>query len=93
MNFEQPGLYFCGKYWIDSEVGCSKEVYGYHEGMYRFEGFQYWYDKEWELISDSLVCEINKDDIPNFQRIIRDEIPFLNDEEVKELSKDLKNLV
>lgn len=93
MYFEEPGLNFCGKYWIDSKVECSEEVYGYHEGMYRFEGFEYWYIREWELISDSLVCKINKEDIPNFQRIIRDEMPFLNDEEVEELSIELKNLV
>lgn len=93
MYFEEPGWDFCGKCWIDSEVGCSEELYPFHEGVYRFEGFEYWYVREWELISDSLVCKINKEDIPNFQRIIRDEIPFLNDEEVEELSIELKNLV
>jgi hypothetical protein len=93
MYFEEPGWDFCGKCWIDSEGGYSEEIYGYHEGIYRFEGFQDWYEREWELMSDWMVDEYNEEDTPDFQRIIRDEIPFLNDEEVEELSIELKNLV
>ena len=94
MYFEEPGWDFCGKCSIDSEVGCSEEVYGYHEGIYRFEGFQDWYEREWELMSDCLVDELYEEEgLPNFQRTITDKLPFLNDEEVDELSIELKNLV
>lgn len=93
MYFEEPGWDFCGKCWIDSEGGHSEEVYGYHEGVYRFEGFQDWYEREWELMSDWMVDEFNEEDTPDFQRTIKEKIPFLNDEEVKELSIEFKNLV
>jgi hypothetical protein len=93
MYFEEGGCDFCGKCWIDSEGGCSEEVYGYHEGIYRFEGFQDWYEREWELMSDWMVDEFNEEDTPDFQRTIKEKIPFLNDEEVKELSIEFKNLV
>jgi hypothetical protein len=93
MYFEEGGCDFCGKCWIDSEGGCSEEVYGYHEGIYRFEGFQDWYEREWESMSDWMVDEFNEEDTPDFQRTIREKIPFLNDEEVEELSIEFKNLV
>lgn len=95
MYFEEPGLDFCGKCWIDSEGGCSEEIYGYHEGIYLFEGFQDWYEREWEIMSDWLVDELYEEEgFPDFQRTtITDRLPFLNDEEVDELSIELKNLV
>jgi hypothetical protein len=93
MYFEEPGWDFCGKCWIDSEGGYSEEVYGYHEGIYRFEGFQDWYEREWELMSDWMVDEFNEEDTPDLQSTIREKIPFLNDEEVEELSIEFKNLV
>ena len=91
--YEEPGCDFCGKCWIDSEGGCYEEVYGYHEGIYRFEGFQDWYEREWESMSDWMVDEFNEEDTPDFQWTIREKIPFLNDEEVEELSIEFKNLV
>lgn len=91
--FEEGGCDFCGKCWIDSEGECSEEVYGYHEGIYRFEGFQDCYEREWELMSDWMVDEFNEEDTSDFQRTIREKIPFLNDEEVEELSIEFKNLV
>ena len=93
MYFEEGGCDFCGKCWIDSEGGYSEEVYGYHEGIYRFEGFQDWYEREWELMSDWMVDEFNEEDTPDLQSTIREKIPFLNDEEVEELSIEFKNLV
>jgi hypothetical protein len=94
MYFEEPGSDFCGKCWIDSEVGCSEELYPYHEGVYHFEGFQDWYEREWELMSDCLVDELYEEEgLPYFQKTIRDKLPFLNDEEVEVLSIELKNLV
>ena len=93
MYFEEGGYDFCGKCWINSEVGYSEEVYCYQEGIYRFEGFQEWYEREWELMSDWLVDEFNEEDTPDFQRTIRDNLPFLNNEEVEELLIELKNLV
>jgi hypothetical protein len=93
MYFEEGGYDYCGKCWIDSEGVSSEEVYGYHEGIYRFEGFQDWYEREWELMSDWMVDEFNEEDTPDFQRTIKEKIPFLNDEEVKELSIEFKNLV
>ncbi len=93
MYFEEPGFDFCGKSWIDSVGGYSEEVYGYHEGIYRFEGFQDWYEREWELMSDWMVDEFNEEDTPDIQSTIREKIPFLNDEEVEELSIEFKNLV
>ena len=91
--YEEPGCDFCGKCLIDPEGGCSEEVYGYHEGIYRFEGFQDWYEREWESMSDWMVDEFNEEDTPDFQRTIREKIPFLNEEEVEELSIEFKNLV
>ena len=93
MYFEEPGYDFCGKCWIDYQIGCFSEVYGYQEGIYHFEGFQDWYEREWELMSDWLLDEINEEDTPDFQRTIREKIPFLNDEEVEELSIELESLV
>lgn len=94
MYFEEGGFDFCGKCLIDSEGGCDEEVYGYHEGIYRFEGFQEWYEREWELMSDSLVDELYEIvGLPDFQGTISDKLPFLNDEEVDQLSIELKNLV
>lgn len=94
MYFEESGSDFCGKYWIDPEVGSSDEVYGYHEGIYRFEGFQDWYEREWELMSDWLVDELYEEEgLPDFHRTITDKLSFLNDEEVDELSIELKSLV
>jgi hypothetical protein len=94
MYFEEGGCDFCGKCWIDSEGGCSEEIYGYHEGIYLFEGFQDWYEREWEIMSDWLVDELYEEEgFPDFQRTITDRLPFLNDEEVDELSIELKNLV
>ena len=93
MYFEEGGCDFCGKCWIDSEGGYSEEVYGYHEGFYRIEGFQDWYEREWELMSDWMVDEFNEEDTPDLQSTIREKIPFLNDEEVEELSIEFKNLV
>jgi hypothetical protein len=93
MYFEEPGYDFCGKCWIDYQIGCFAEVYGYQEGIYRFEGFQDWYEREWELMFDWLLDEINEEDTPDFQRTIREKIPFLNDEEVEELSIELESLV
>ena len=93
MYFEEPGFDFCGKCWIDSEGGCFEEVYDYQEGVYRFEGFQHWYEREWETMSDWLIDELYEEDTPDFQRTIREKIPFLNDEEVEELSIELESLV
>jgi hypothetical protein len=91
--YEEPGCDFCGKCWIDSEGGCSEEVYGYHEGIYRFEGFQDWYEREWEFESECLLEELNEEDNPDFQKVIKKSYPFLNNEELYELSTELKNLV
>jgi hypothetical protein len=93
MYFEEGGCDFCGKCWIDSEGGCSEEVYGYHEGIYRFEGFQDWYEREWEFESECLLEELNEEDNPDFQKVIKKSYPFLNNEELYELSTELKNLV
>jgi hypothetical protein len=94
MYFEESGFDYCGKSWIDSEGGCSEELYAYQEGIYRFEGFQDWYEREWELMSDWLVDELYEEEgFPDFQRTITDKLPFLNDEEVDELSIELKSLV
>ncbi len=93
MYFEEPGAGFCGKCWIDSEANCYEEDYDYQEGIYRFNGFQSWYERKWKLVSDWLVDELSNEDTPDFQRAIRDNLPFLNDEEVDQLSIELKNLV
>ncbi len=93
MYFEEPSFDFCGKCWIDSEGGFFEEVYDYQEGVYRFEGFQDWYEREWETMSDWLIEELYEEDTPDFQRTIREKISFLNDEEVEELSIELESLV
>ena len=91
--YEEPGCDFCGKCWIDSYDRYSEEVYGFLEGIYLFNGFQDWYKREWDFISNRLLDELYEEDTPNFQRAIIDKIPFLNDEEVDELSIELKSLV
>ena len=93
MYFEEPGWNFCGKYWIDSEARFSEEVYDYHEGVYRFKGFQEWRDREWEFESECLLEELNEEDNPDFQKDIKKSFHFLNNEEINELSIELKNLV
>lgn len=93
MYFEEPGFDFCGKWWIDSEEGLYKEeVYTYQEGVYRFGGFQEWYDREWEYNSECLLEEFDEEDNPDFQKVIKESYPFLNNEEVYQLLEDLKNL-
>lgn len=93
MYFEEPGWDFCGKYWIGSKDGLyKKEVYTYQEGVYRFGGFQEWYDREWEYNSECLLEELDEEDNPDFQKVIKESYPFLNNEEVYQLLEDLKNL-
>ena len=92
MYYEEPGCDFCGKCWIDSDDGYSEEVYGFLEGIYLFNGFHDWYEREWDFISNRLLDELYEEDTPDFQSAIIDKIPFLNDEEVEELIIELKNL-
>ena len=92
MYFEEPGCDFCGKCWIEPELGSLEEVYDYHHGVYRFEGFQEWYDRYWDSLSDYLLNEQNEDDSPNFKMTILKTFPFLNEEEIEKLTQELKKL-
>ena len=93
MYYEESGCDFCGKCWIDSEDNWSEEVYGFLEGIYHFNGFQDLYEREWDFLSNQLLEELYEEDTPDFQWAIIDKLPFLNNEEVEELSIELKNLV
>lgn len=92
MYFEEHGWDCCGKCWIDSNGGNKEEIYSYHKGVYFFKGFQDWYDREWEYESEYLLEEINEEDNPDLQEVIKKSFPFLKNEEVHQLLEELKNL-
>ena len=90
MYYEEPGCDFCGKTWIDSNGDHNEEDYGYQEGIYRFEGFNEWYEREFYSSMEWMVEEFQDEDEPDFMGIIRDNYGFLTDEEVEECASDLE---
>lgn len=48
MYYEEPGGDFCGKCEIEEGNIVSEQDYTYQGGIYEFEGYSEWYDREWE---------------------------------------------
>jgi hypothetical protein len=90
MYYEEPGSDFCGKCWIDSEGNYSEEDYDYQEGLYRFDGYNEWYDREWTNQIEWLVEQCQDEINPNLTDIIKEHFHFLTDEEVEECAEDLR---
>lgn len=90
MYYEEPGSDFCGKTHIDSEGNYTEEDYSYQEGLYRFDGYDEWYDREFTSALEWMVDELGDEDEPNFIQIIKDNYGFLTDEEVEECASDLE---
>lgn len=92
MYYEEPGSDFCGKTFIDEEGGASEEDYEYQEGVYRFEGFNEWYNREFDSNMDFLIDCLNDDDTTPLE-LITDHYGFLTEDEIKECAKDLEEYV
>ena len=94
MYYEEPGCDFTGKCWVDEDGNHTEEDYTYSEGRYRFDGFNEWY--ECEFINNQceyLAEELQDEDEPDFQGTIKDNFPFLTEEEVEECVSDLESEV
>ena len=90
MYYEECGSDFCGKTCVDSEGNHTEEDYEYQEGIYRFEGFSEWYNREFDSALEWMVDEFQDEDELNFIEIIKDHYGFLTDEEVEECASDLE---
>lgn len=90
MYYEEPGSDFCGKTWIDSEGNHTEEDYEYQAGIYHFEGFSEWYEREFASALEWMVEEYQDEDEPNFMEIVRNNYGFLSEEEVEECASDLE---
>ena len=94
MYYEEPGADFTGKCWIDSDGNHSEEDYTYSEGKYHFDGFSEWYESEFiNHQCEYLAEELQDEDEPDFVGTIKDNFPFLNEEEVEECASDLEKEV
>ena len=90
MYYEEPGCDFCGKCTIEADGTFVEEDYEYQEGIYRFEGFSEWYEREFASAMEWMVEEHQDEDEPNFNQIISDNYGFLTEEEVEECASDLE---
>lgn len=90
MYYEEPGSDFCGKCVIDDEGGYSEEDYEYQHGIYVFEGFNEWYEREFSSALEWMVEEHQDDDEPDFISIIRESYGFLSEEEIEECAEELE---
>ena len=91
MYYEEPGADFCGKAKI-SGGDVHEEDYGYQEGIYVFEGFEEWYDREFVNNGlEYLAQEVEEEDNPDFVGLIKENYPFLlKDEEIEQCVSDLE---
>ncbi len=88
MYYEEPGADFCGKAKISSG-SVEEEDYDYQEGIYQFEGFDEWFDRE--FINSGLECMV--DDIEegdDLVELIKDNYHFLKESEIMECVDELK---
>lgn len=92
LYYEEPGNNFCGKTWIDSEGGSKAEDYGYLEGVYRFDGFDDWWEREFRWNQAEFIVEdfVGTDVTPDFEVYMRENFSFLTEEEVIECANQLK---
>jgi hypothetical protein len=91
MYYEEPGADFCGKATIQSG-NVHEEDYSYQEGIYQFEGFDEWFDREFinsglEYIVDDFEHGDKSEDLVE---VIKDNYPFLKESEIMECVDELK---
>lgn len=90
MYYEEPGCDFCGKVLISADGEMDVIDYTYQEGIYRFEGFGEWWEREFEFNNKEWIIEEledeggNEDGSFDVPAKVRESFPFLNDSEVKE---------
>jgi len=89
MYYEEPGSDFCGKTFIDSEGNHTEEDYEYQEGVYKFEGFSEWYEREFSGNLDYYVDCLNDEEMTPTE-LVSNYCGFLTEEEVKECVKALE---
>jgi len=88
MYYEEPGADYCGRATIQSG-NVHEEDYDYQEGIYQFEGFDEWFDRE--FINSGL--EFILDDIEegdDLVKLIKDNYHFLKESEIMECVDELK---
>jgi len=90
MYYEECGSDFCGKTLIDANGDSNEEDYEYQHGIYVFEGFNEWYNREFESNKEYLI-ETMEDDGSTPEEILSDWYGFLSEEEIKECANDLRS--
>lgn len=94
MYYEEPGADFTGKCWVDSDGNHTEEDYSYSAGKYHFDGYNEWYESEFANHQvEYLAEELQDEDEPDFIGTIRDNFPFLTEEEVEECASHLEQEV
>jgi len=83
MYYEEPGADFCGRATIQSG-SVHEEDYTYQEGIYALEGFNDWFEREFESQLEWLVEEVDDSPEGDITTLIKDNFDFLKDGEVKE---------
>lgn len=89
MYYEEPGSDFCGKCVIDDEGGYSEEDYEYQHGIYVFEGFDEWYEREFSGNLDYYLDCLNDEEMTPTE-LISNYCGFLTEEEVIECAEELE---
>lgn len=89
MYYEEPGSDFCGKCVIDDEGGYSEEDYEFQHGIYVFEGFDEWYEREFSGSLDYYLDCLNDEEMTPTE-LISNYCGFLTEEEVKECAEELE---
>lgn len=95
MYYEEPGADFCGKTTILSDGTTDEEDYTYQGGIYKFEGFYEWWDREFEHNTEWIIDEFN--DLPESNKsaeqkmteLVEESFDFLKENEVKEVVEHL----
>lgn len=94
MYYEEPGADFCGKTYFNSDGMVElQNDYEYQEGIYHIEGYGEWYEREFANNLEYIAEEIADDTEPNFMGVIKENYPFLKEEEVEDCACDLEREV
>jgi len=94
MYYEEPGADFCGKTHFNSDGTLElQNDYEYQEGVYHIDGYNEWYEREFACNLEYIAEEIQDDTEPNFMSVIKENYPFLKQEEVEECANDLEREV
>jgi len=98
MYYEEPGGDFCGKCEIRNGEIISEEDYTYQGGIYEFEGYAEWYDREWlgygqesfveemSSLSESEGKEVSRKDV---LEQLEEWYDFLKENEREELTNEV----